>query len=220
MKSGACHIQHLFQMDFWSQEQSSQLPFQISNTYKHISQHASFFPWWASFPYQKSYPKHPCYHLNSTSRYSTSDFSGTHYCPKTTQQIAWKPYCKCRRPTHSLSTFPGDYWMARHLTMNLTPLLMSKDSYTNISKTLVKSFMLWSFLNLGNIQYSWKLMTNWVTKVIHVHIVSSNVNTIGKGWTRALGNILLTEFFANGKKLKFNNTHYRWLKYLVDHLIR
>ena len=50
--------------------------------------------------------------------------------------------------------------MARHLTMNLTPLLMSKDSYTSISWMLVKSFLPWSFLNLGNIQYSWKVMTN------------------------------------------------------------
>ena len=71
--------------------------------------------------------------------------------------------------------------MARHLTMNLTSLLMSKDSYTNISWMLVKSFLLWLFLNLGNIQYSWKLTTNRVTKVIHTHIVSSNANTIGKG---------------------------------------
>ena len=71
--------------------------------------------------------------------------------------------------------------MAKHLTMNLTLLLMSKDSYTNISQMLVKSFSPWSFLNLGNIQYSWKLMTNWVTKVIQAHIVLSNANTIGKG---------------------------------------
>ena len=38
---------------------------------------------------------------------------------------------------------------------------------------------------------------------------SSNANTIGKGCTRILGNILQTVFFADGKKLKFNNTHYR-----------
>ena len=68
--------------------------------------------------------------------------------------------------------------MARHLTMNLTTLLLSKDSYTNISQMLVKSFLLWLFLNLGHIQYSQKLTTNWVTKVIHAHIVSSNANTI------------------------------------------
>ena len=47
--------------------------------------------------------------------------------------------------------------------------------------TLVKSSSLWSSLSLGNIQYSWKLMTNWVTKVIHAHIVSSNTNTIERG---------------------------------------
>ena len=96
------------------------------------------------------------------------------------QRIAWKPYYKCRRLTHSVNTFP-DYSMTKHLTMNLTLLLTSKDSYTNISWMLVKSFSLWSFLNLGNIQYSWKLMTNWVTKVIHTYIVLSNANTIGKG---------------------------------------
>ena len=71
--------------------------------------------------------------------------------------------------------------MAKCPTMNLILLLMSKDSYTNMSQMLVKSFSLWSFLNLGNIQYSWKLMTNWVTKVIHTHIVSSNANTIRRG---------------------------------------
>ena len=32
--------------------------------------------------------------------------------------------------------------MAGHLTMNLTPLLMSKDPYTNISQMLVKSLLL------------------------------------------------------------------------------
>ena len=82
------------------------------------------------------------------------------------------PFCKCisRRLLNG-----------KHLTMNLTLLLTSKDSYTNMSQMLVKSFSLWSFLNLGNTQYLWKLMTNWVTKVIHAHIVLSNVNTIGKG---------------------------------------
>ena len=83
------------------------------------------------------------------------------------------PFCKCI----SRRLLNGKV----HLTMNLILLLMSKDSYTNMSQTLVKSFSLWSFLNLGNIQYSWKLMTNWVTKVIHAHIVSSNANTIGRG---------------------------------------
>ena len=72
------------------------------------------------------------------------------------QQIDWKHYYKCRRLTHSVCTFPGDYWMAKHLTMNLTLFLMSKDSSTNISWMLVKSFSLWSFLNLGNIWYSWE----------------------------------------------------------------
>ena len=71
--------------------------------------------------------------------------------------------------------------MAKHLAMNLTLLLMSKDSYTNMSQTLARSFLLWSFLTLGNTQYSWKLTTNWVTKVIHACIVLSNTNTIGKG---------------------------------------
>ena len=62
------------------------------------------------------------------------------------------------------------------------------DTFTHVKGLLYKhitdagkNFLLWSFLNLGNIQYSWKCMTNWVTKVIHVHIVSSNANTIGKG---------------------------------------
>ena len=59
--------------------------------------------------------------------------------------------------------------MARPLTMNLILLLMSKDYYINMSQMLVKSSSLWLFLNLGNIQYSWKLMTNWVTKVIHTY---------------------------------------------------
>ena len=70
--------------------------------------------------------------------------------------------------------------MAKHFTMNLILLLVSNDSYTNMSWMLVKSSSLQSFLNLGNIQYSWKLMTNWVTKVFHAHIVSSNTNTIGR----------------------------------------
>ena len=83
------------------------------------------------------------------------------------------PFCKCI----SRRLLNGKV----HLTMNLILLLMSKDSYTNMSQMLVKSFSLWSFLNLGNIQYSWKLMTNWVTKVIHTHIASSNANTIGRG---------------------------------------
>ena len=72
--------------------------------------------------------------------------------------------------------------MVKHLTMNLVLLLMSKDSYTNISWMLVKGSLLWSFLNLGNIQYLRKLMTNWVTKVIHAYIVSSNANIIGRGF--------------------------------------
>ena len=54
--------------------------------------------------------------------------------------------------------------MTKHPTMNLILLLMSKDSHTNMSWMLVKSSLLLSFLNLGNIQYLWKLMTNWVTK--------------------------------------------------------
>ena len=54
--------------------------------------------------------------------------------------------------------------MGKHLTINLILLLMSKDSYINMSWMLVKSSLLWSFLNLGNIHYSWKLMTNWVSK--------------------------------------------------------
>ena len=57
------------------------------------------------------------------------------------QQIAWKPYCKCRRQTHSVNAFPRDYWMAGHLTMNLILLLMSKDYYINISQMLVKKFL-------------------------------------------------------------------------------
>ena len=48
------------------------------------------------------------------------------------QQITWKPYCKCREQTHSVNAFPRDYWMARHLTMNLTLLLMWKDFYINM----------------------------------------------------------------------------------------
>ena len=71
--------------------------------------------------------------------------------------------------------------MARHLTMNLILLLMSKDYYINMSRMLVKSSLLWSFLNLGNIQYSWKFTTNWVTKVIHDHVASLNANIIGRG---------------------------------------
>ena len=71
--------------------------------------------------------------------------------------------------------------MARHLTMNLILLLMSKDYYINMSQMLVKNSSLWSFLNLGNTQFSWMLMTNWVTKVIHTHIASSNTNIIGRG---------------------------------------
>ena len=55
------------------------------------------------------------------------------------QGIAWKPYCKCRRQTHSVNAFPRDYWVARHLTMNLTLSLTSKDYYINMSWTLVKS---------------------------------------------------------------------------------
>ena len=140
--------------------------------------------------------------------------------PNHSQQIPWKPYCKCRRLTHSVNAFPRDYWTERHLTMNLILLLMSKDYYINMSLTLVKSSLLWSFLNLGNIQYSWKLMTNWVTKVIHAHIASSNANIIGRGWIKTLGNTLQTVFFANGKKPKFSNTHYKWLKYQIDHFIK
>ena len=89
-----------------------------------------------------------------------------------------------------------------------------------LSQMLARSFLLWSFLNLGNIQYSLMLMTNWATKVIHIHIVLSNATTIGKGWTRILGNILQTVFFADRRKQKFNNTHYRWLQYQIDHLIK
>ena len=61
--------------------------------------------------------------------------------------------------------------MARHLPMSLILLLMSKDYFINMSWMLVKRSLLWSFLNLGNIQYSWKLMTNWVTKVIHICLI-------------------------------------------------
>ena len=136
------------------------------------------------------------------------------------QRIAWKSYCKCRRQTHSVNAFPRDYWLARHLTMNLILLLMSKDYYTNMSQMLVKGSLLWPFLNLGNIQYSWKLMINWVTKVIHAHIASSNAIIIGRGWTKTLENTLQTVFFANRKKPKFSNTHYKWLKYQIDHLIK
>ena len=99
--------------------------------------------------------------------------------------------------------------MARHLTMDLILFLMSKDYYIYMSQMLVKSSSLWSFLNLGNIQYSWMLMTNWVTKVIHTHIASSNANIIGRGRTKTLGNTLQTVFFADGKKPKFSNTHYK-----------
>ena len=82
------------------------------------------------------------------------------------------PFCKCisrrllngKAPHHEFDTFA-------HVKGLLYKHIMDAG----------KSFLLWSFLNLGNIQYSWKLMTNWVTKVIHAHIVSSNANTIGKG---------------------------------------
>ena len=82
------------------------------------------------------------------------------------------PFCKCiskrllngKAPHHEFDTFT-----------------YVKDYYTNMLWMLVKSSSLWSFLNLGNIQYSWKLMTNWVIKVIHTHNTSSNANIIGRG---------------------------------------
>ena len=82
------------------------------------------------------------------------------------------PFCKCisRRllngkvPHHEFNTFA-------HVKGLLYKHVMDPG----------KSSSLWSFLNLGNIQYSWKLMTNWVAKVIQAHIVSSNANTTGRG---------------------------------------
>ena len=85
------------------------------------------------------------------------------------------PFCKCISKRLLNDKAP---------TMNLIPLLMSKDSYTNMSQMLVKSPLLWSFLNLGNIQYSWKLTTNWVTKVIHAHIASSKCQYYWKGMNK------------------------------------
>ena len=55
------------------------------------------------------------------------------------QQTDWMPNCKCREQTHSVNGFPRDYWMAKHLTMNLTLLLMWKDYYINISQMLVNN---------------------------------------------------------------------------------
>ena len=91
--------------------------------------------------------------------------------------------------------------MAKHLTTNLILLFMSKDSYTNMSQMLVKSFSLWSFLNLGNIQYSWKLKTNWVTKVTHAHIVSLNAN-IWKGMNKDIRIYIANCFLCRWEKAK------------------
>ena len=88
---------------------------------------------------------------NCTQNMSSSTTSTPH--PDTVPQIsqqstttAPKPltadhleaYCKCRRQTYSVNASPRDYWMARPLTINLILLLMSKDSYTNMSWMLVK----------------------------------------------------------------------------------
>ena len=50
--------------------------------------------------------------------------------------------------------------MAKHLTMSLTPSLMSKDFFTNTSQILVRNSLPWSSPNLGNTQYWWKPMIN------------------------------------------------------------
>ena len=145
-----------------------------------------------------------------TPRYMSNSCSDSHRSHS--RSFHWPPGCStsCHR---SLSTYHYCQDMPHHRSSSCR--LMSKDFYTNMSWMLVKSFLLWSFLNLGNIHYWWKLRTNWVSKVIHAHIALSNANTIGRGWTRTLGNQLQTVFFADGKKPKFNNTHYKWLKYQI-----
>ena len=82
------------------------------------------------------------------------------------------PFCKCisgrllnsKAPHHEFDTFT-----------HVKGLL-----YKHITDA-GKKFLALVIPNLGNTQDSWKLMTNWVTKVIHAHIVTSNTNTIGKG---------------------------------------
>ena len=112
----------------------------------------------------------PAFHTGSHTQHTTDTTSTPH--PDTTPQISqeptttpktthsWMPYYKCKELTHSANAFLEDYWMAKHLTMNLTPSPMLRDLCTNTSWMLVRDFSPWSFLNLGNTQYLWKPMIN------------------------------------------------------------
>ena len=138
----------------------------------------------------------PAFHIRSHTQNTSSSTTSTphpdtapanlsraHSCPKIThsglhleallQMQKTNPFCKCisrrllngKAPHHEFDTFA-----------HVKGLL-----YKHVTDAGKKFLALWSFLNLGNIQYSWKLTTNWVTKVIHTHIVSLNANTIGRG---------------------------------------
>ena len=86
MESGTCHIQHQFQMDFWSQNKAgdclSRLVKPISTSVNMLTASSTDGPAFHTRSHTHNTPLPG--HLNLTPRYSTSDFSGAHYCPKTT----------------------------------------------------------------------------------------------------------------------------------------
>ena len=83
------------------------------------------------------------------------------------------------------------------------------DTFTHVKGLLYKhvldagkKFLLWSFLNLGNIQYSWKLMTNWVNKVIHAHISLIKHQYYWKGMNKDIRKYIANCVLCQWKKAK------------------
>ena len=69
---------------------------------------------------------------------------------------------------------------------------------------------------------SWKYMILVEThdKLGHQGNSHTYCHITGKAWIKTSRNTLPTVFCADGTKPRFNSTHYRWQKYLIDHLIK
>ena len=125
----------------------------------------------------------PAFHTRSHTQNTPSSTTSTPH-PDTTPQISQEPatapkplIADCLEALLQMQeTDPFCKCISRRLLNGKVPH-HEFDTFAHIKGLLYKhitdagkSFSLWSFLNLGNIQYLWKLVTNWVTKVIIIII--------------------------------------------------
>ena len=127
----------------------------------------------------------PAFHTRSCTQHTSSSGTSTPH-PDTAPQISQEPTTTPKPLTADCldallqmqKTDPFCKHISKRLLNGKTPH-HKFETFTHVKGILYKHVMdtgksssPWSFQNLGSIQYMWKLMTNWVTKVIHAHIVS------------------------------------------------